>query len=166
MDFSLIQSVLLSEMRATNIYSLTVLGPENSAIFVGMVRDEAWRPIASKSPPAPGGRVFATAVIQRKGDNLGRVEVCLASRFYEADRKSFLNVTAATILLVDLAIVALLFLILRRLLVIPMQTIQGYAARVSSGTNGLYGINRVVSGRACGVEVPPGEDGSGALVSD
>lgn len=133
MDFSQVRSYLLSEMRSREVAGLSVRGAEYGEVIEGLARDGEWQPVAVREPLALAGTIYASAPIMRQGDYLGRVEVALTRKFFEAERESFLTLTAASILIVDVAIVIILSLVMRTILLVPMRAIQSYAARVSSG---------------------------------
>jgi PAS domain S-box-containing protein len=133
MDYSQVRSHLLSEMRGRDVAGLMVRGAEYGEIIEGLSRDGAWTPVGEKDPLALAGTIHASSPILRQGDYLGRVEVALTRKFFEAERESFLTLTAAAILIVDVAIVIILSLAMRHILLVPMRAIQEYAARVSAG---------------------------------
>ena len=133
MDEAQARDVLLSETADKRIQALVVREPDGKKVFSGVVRDKNWKAQESKTAPDAAGTVAKTTAIEHKGKVLGTVEVLVAKQFLNAAVRDALWTSAMGVLVVDAAVVCILFLVLRQLVVRPVADMQRYAREVGEG---------------------------------
>jgi len=133
LDAKQIKETLMTEVGAKTVAGLLVKDANSAKPIEGVGRDSAWGVIETKDAPAAEGAITATADVLRQGKKIAVLEVFISTKFLQEARKDFLVTTGATIVIVDVAIVLILYLVIRSLLIIPLKTIQRYAAQVGGG---------------------------------
>ena len=133
MDEAQTRDVLLSEMADKRIQALVVREPGGNKIFSGVDRDKAWKVQESKAAPNPAEAIGKTASIEHKGKVLGSVEVLVTRQYLNAALREAMWSSAMGVLVVDAAVVCILFLVLRQIVVRPVAAMQRYARDVGEG---------------------------------
>ena len=109
--------------------------PRRERLFSGIQRDAAWR-IGDFKGNMPEGLVKQIKQLDANGEKLGRVEVYLSPRFKNAElARNTLNAIIALVVL-DLGIIAVLWLMLRSILINPITHLSDVAEKISLGNFG------------------------------
>jgi PAS domain S-box-containing protein len=125
-----IGKVIESAMLEEDVYGIVVQG---AGKIYARARDRRWRVVPVE------GDFFASDLLVREtpvtfgGDTVGSVKVCLTPRFVEQRLRHTLVTTVTQIVLLDLFLVGSLYLLLWRVVLKPLRSVERYAAAVSSG---------------------------------
>ncbi|MEO7034689.1 MAG: PAS domain S-box protein [Polyangiaceae bacterium] len=129
--------ILDSAMEAEDVVAVVVRQPDVEAsggmrVFARS-RDAAWRPAAGlPSLPSPRDLHEERSIVQN-GKTVGALELTSTPRWIDAGLRSALFLFMGTILLLDAVLVACLYALLRREIIVPLQVIGEFAERVSAG---------------------------------
>lgn len=129
-DREQIDRVIESTMREEEIQAVVVQAAGREHAFG---RDGSWRPVASSGAAVPPGLLREDRTVEFAGEPIGSVTVYATPRFAE-ERLRHWAVSASLALLVgEVMAVAALALLLWRVVLKPLQTLERYAEAVSSG---------------------------------
>ncbi|MBU1042407.1 MAG: PAS domain S-box protein [Proteobacteria bacterium] len=146
MDIQQVREALLSEMAAQPVQSLLIREPNGQAILFGMGRDASWNPVDITEAPTNGEATYARAIISHQGQLLGVIEAGITRRFVQEELRRLVWTSAASTLIVELVIVAILFLVITLLVIQPLAAMQRYAKAVGSGDLSCQEISGVFLG--------------------
>lgn len=133
----LAKAVLLVEMQVADVYALAVYEytKDGERLFSGIQRAADWS-IGGFNGNMPEGLVKQIKQIETKGEKLGRVEVYLSPRLKNAElSRNTLNAIIALVVL-DIGIIAVLWLVLRSILIDPITHLSDVAEKISLGKFG------------------------------
>ena len=133
MDTKQAQEALLSEMGEKQVQSLIIREPDGVKIFAAKGRDASWSPVDITEVPADAQAVSVKVSIDRQGQAIGIIEVSFTRRFVQEELKRMLWTSAIGTLIVDGAVVAILFLVISMIVIRPLAAMQGYAQSVGAG---------------------------------
>uniref|UniRef100_I2PZQ0 Methyl-accepting chemotaxis protein n=1 Tax=Desulfovibrio sp. U5L TaxID=596152 RepID=I2PZQ0_9BACT len=133
MDEAQTRDVLLSEMADKRVLALAVREPDGKKIFASIDRDGGWKPRETKAAPDASHAIVVRAPIENKGKALGTVEVSITRRFLDAAVREAMLTSAVGVLVVDAAVVCILFFVLRQIVVRPVAAMQRFAKEVGEG---------------------------------
>lgn len=133
MDEAQTRDVLLSEMADKRVQALLVRDPDGKKILAGVDRDGQWKPRQTKNAENTVHTVVKSVPIEHNKKQLGMVEVVITKRFLDAAVREAMLTSAVGVLVVDAAVVCILFFVLRQIVVKPVRAMQGYAREVGEG---------------------------------
>ncbi len=90
--------------------------------------------------PADGNTVSAKAAIERQGKAIGTIEVGFTRKFVKEELERMLWTSAIGTLIVDGAVVAILYLVITMIVIRPLASMQDYARTVGSGNLACRGM--------------------------
>lgn len=125
-------SALLSEMNAPMIHGIFVYEEDGETLFSGVYRNAEWEPV--KADEVPEGDFIVTKVeVVRESKTIGHATLLLTDRFIrERLTRTIYEIIIRTVA-IDLTIVLVLALFIRRVVMAPLGRIQTFAARVGEG---------------------------------
>ena len=133
-DVEPIEAIMRSVMRNREIQAVALVSP---LVKKTLARDAQGQVTVSAAPLAPGpagaGLVSERRSIQRNGQPLGEITVVASSRFLEQELDSRRLSFAAMVAGLDGALVLSLYLLLWRLLLRPLKSLERLAADVTQG---------------------------------
>lgn len=129
-DRDQIDKVIESAFNDRNIYKVQVTA---AGRVHSRVRDAQWRVVAAPdSIPGPG-LLEEERAVTFSGETIGTVKFCSTPRFVEDELRGSLVQTFAIIIVLDLVLTVSLYLLLWRVVLRPLKSVEQYAASVSSG---------------------------------
>jgi len=133
MDMAHVGKILESSMLNHRIYGVLVREADSQAIISGRVRDGDWK-IAQTDSAIEESELFS----EKRDiffDNriIGSVQVFATTRFMKAALRNSLFNIVARIFVLNILLVTIIAMLLRRNVFIPLQTVEGYALKVSQG---------------------------------
>jgi len=136
-DYSQVGKILDSAMQDRNVYGVIVqqMDPTDSEDFMtyARVRDAQWRPAPTEQEiPSLGLRV-EERTIQSMGEPIGRLRIYLTTRFLDEELRQRMVYGVGLTLVFDLLLIAALYLVLWKVILKPLRTIERYATAVSAG---------------------------------
>lgn len=133
LDETHVVDILRSGMLNREVYAIVV---QSQGKHYVLVRDANWQPIVSPDPPKLPLPDFldAQGEVVHDGERLGTVHVYVTPRFMLEDLRGRRLQLVVFILALDLALVFALSLLLWRLLVQPIRSMERYAAAVRDAT--------------------------------
>ncbi|OGR40594.1 MAG: hypothetical protein A2051_09240 [Desulfovibrionales bacterium GWA2_65_9] len=133
MDTKQVQEALLSEMGEKQVQSLVIREPDGVNIFAAKGRDSSWNPVDITETTVDYQAVFAKASVEHHGQLIGVVEVSITRKYAQGELWQMLWASAISTLIVDVAVVFILFLVITMLVIKPLAAMQRYAQAVGSG---------------------------------
>ena len=132
-DTEQVDAVIKSTMRHTDVFAVTVTGADDSGKVFGFTRDRQWRIVPTKGAIQDTGLLTQSEKINIYGKHVGRVHVFMTPRFLERSLHSFATITILAIVTLNAFLIFIPFQLLRRKVIKPLQAIESYALKVSSG---------------------------------
>jgi signal transduction histidine kinase len=129
-DREQIDRVLESTMGEPAVYAIVA---EAAGRRHGLVRDERWNAVRWDGAALPDGLVREERPVLFGQEVIGAVSIHATPRFVEAELRRTLVALVAVTALVDLALVAVLWIVLWRVVLRPLRGLERYAEEVSSG---------------------------------
>lgn len=122
------EKIIEGGMENKNVYGILVKTP--SQVF-GRMRDMNWEVIPTDKDIPVHDLLHKKARIIMKDDDLGELIVLISNRNTKVDlRKSIISI-ALCVLTLNMSLVIILFLVLKRKLIIPLKEIENYAINMS-----------------------------------
>ena len=136
-DYSQVAKILDSAMQDENAHGLVVTqsDPANAGNVVTYVRARgpAWQVVA-KDPDASGaGLLTEERQITAMGEPIGSVKLIVTTKFLEQEMRQRLTSAIVLSLLIDLLLIVSLYLLLWRVVLKPLRSIERYALAVKAG---------------------------------
>ncbi len=123
MDKPQARKVMLSEMAEKQIYALVLKDAEGKKIFLGLKRDDRWR-IADTKTHISGRFIFRKKDIFTKDkEKIGEITVYVTRRFMEKEIKKSISQMVMVVFGVNLLLVVIIFLSMKKLLIRPIKWI-------------------------------------------
>ncbi len=133
MDMVHVGKILESAMLNRRIYGVLVRDADSKVILSGRSRDGAWRAAVTSQPIEGAGLLSETREIRFGDRAIGSVQVFAATRFMEESlRESLINIFLR-ICVLNLVLVAIIALMFRRNVFLPLKAVERYAIKVSAG---------------------------------
>lgn len=136
-DREQIDRVVESAMREEEIFAVVAQAAGRTHAFV---RDGAWRPVASAAPLLPADLLREERTVAFSREPIGSVVVYATGKFAEERLRQWLLSALVAFLLAALTAVAAVTLLLWRLVLEPLRTLERYAEAVSSGRRPEVGV--------------------------
>ena len=132
-DAEQVSAVIKSTMRHADIFAVTVTGTDDSGKISGFARDSQWRIVPTKDSIQERGLLTQSESINIYGKHVGKVQVFMTPRFLAKSLHSFAIITILAIVTLNAFLIFIPFQLLRRKVIKPLQAIEAYALKVSSG---------------------------------
>ncbi|ABK97706.1 multi-sensor hybrid histidine kinase [Pelobacter propionicus DSM 2379] len=132
-DTKQVDKVIESTMRHPDVFGVIVRGADGVAGISGFVRDPQWRAVPSKGEIRNRGLLSRTEKISIHGSQVGVVHLFMTPRFLERSMHRFAINNIVAIVTLNVFLVFIPFQLIRRNVIIPLQAIETYALKVSSG---------------------------------
>ncbi len=126
-----VEGILFSEMREKNVYAIIVRSA-NQKIFKGKKRDEEGN-IVEVTEEISGDFLVSGAPIIKDTETLGSVELYLTEQIMFATLKREIRNLSITIIILDLSLLTVLTIVLRKMLIRPINHILTIANAISDG---------------------------------
>lgn len=126
----LVDSVMNSDAR---IQAIQIQGAQVAAPFLIRARDDDWRPVATSTPPQDAQLIETSWDITLHDAVIGRVSVWITDRFDRQALHELIIQRLAGILIVDMVLAAIIGYVFRRIVLLPLRSVEAYAFRVSNG---------------------------------
>lgn len=133
MNFELIERTLLAEMKEKRVYALVVKEVSNDAILKGKIRNRQWEIIDLESAVPPDNLLVSHCDILNDGEKLGSVAIYLTTKFMHDRLRRDIEKSLVTIIMLDIALLFVLSIALRRLLISPITHILRMAKAIADG---------------------------------
>ncbi|GAK49429.1 hypothetical protein U14_00651 [Candidatus Moduliflexus flocculans] len=133
MNFELIERTLLAEMKEKRVYALIVREVSNDAILKGKIRNDQWEIQDVGSAVLPANLLVSRCDIVNEGEKLGSVEIYLTTKFMNERLRRGIEKNILTIIALDIALLFVLSIALRRLLISPITQILRMAKAIADG---------------------------------
>ncbi len=131
LDRGEIDRIIESTMRAPDVFAVVVQAASRTH---AMRRGASWEVEAFDGTVAGAGLLREDRKVTFEGEPIGTVSVYVTPRFVEEQLRTILVTAFAAIALLDAALVGILWLVLWRVVLEPLRTIERYAEAVSSGS--------------------------------
>jgi signal transduction histidine kinase len=128
-DLPQIRKIMESQMEERSIYAIVVKAGGNT---YGIGRDDHWNVITTDGSVMGEDLASEERVIIAGNETIGSVRVYLTPRFLKQDLYRAMGNLAAAILLLDLILVVSLYLLLWRIILKPLRTIEHYVMDVDA----------------------------------
>jgi nitrate/nitrite-specific signal transduction histidine kinase len=137
LDQNSAEEAVKAEMLEQQIYAIIVRDSNGTTTFAGKTRDRNWE-ISDLQLSGVGaqGMASSTQNITYQGEVIGKVEVYLTPQFLEAELQQTTLDILIQVLVLDLLIFLLVFLILRKLILQPVDKLTEAAESMSRGNLG------------------------------
>ncbi len=128
--------IIHSEMKDRILYGVIVLEKDGKTLFAGYARDDAWKIVEAKEP-ARADMIRKTAEIVKEDEKLGGLEVFISKKFLKEElRQSIIRMIVA-IIVTNLVIVTALFIVMRKLLIQPVNRVADRIRDIAEGEGDL-----------------------------
>ncbi len=132
-DKNEISLIIESAMRDERVEYVSVKDLAGGAIQ-GLGRDGKWKPVPRKSFLGEKTPLARVTVISYSGHEIGVMELAMTTRFMEKDLLDFLMTMLAAGAGLSLCQVALLYFFIKRIVLTPLASVDGYARRITEGS--------------------------------
>lgn len=140
LDNEILKDSLESEMMNDRIFSIIIRDRDRKTVYLGMERDANWTAVETKNTPG-GDLVKANMDIVKSyvrdekttRDRLGVVEVYLSKKFMNDEIRRFGINIAVTIVILIISIFVSILLMLRKIIIRPLNDLTDAAERMSMG---------------------------------
>jgi PAS domain S-box-containing protein len=132
-DTEQVDAVIKSTMRHADVFAVTVTGTDDSGKVFGFARDSQWQIVPAKDALQERGLLTQSESINIYGKHVGRVQVFMSPRFLERSLQRFAIIIITAIVTLNVFLIFIPFQLLRRKVIKPLQEIEAYALKVSSG---------------------------------
>lgn len=134
LDQSSAEEAVRAEMLEQQIYAIIVRDSDGTTVFAGKKRDNGWN-IVDLELTAVGAKGLATSIqpVMNRGEVIGEVEVYLTPKFLNAELRAATFEILIQVIVLDLLIFLLVYLILRKLILQPVNKLTDAAESMSMG---------------------------------
>lgn len=137
MDMAHVGKILESSMLNRRIYGVLVRDADSGAIISGRVRSEGWNVVDTDAAINAPGLFSEKRDIFFDNKAIGAVQVFATTRFMQAALRASLVNIIVRIFVLNILLVTIIAMLLRRNIFRPLQTVEGYAQKVSLGEGGV-----------------------------
>ncbi len=132
-DSEQVGKIVESTMRNNEVFGVMITGTDGNARISGFVRDSQWRAVPAEGEIPDRGMLTRSDRIVIYGNQVGTVKLFMTPGFMERSLRSFAIITIMAIVTLNAFLVFIPFQLLRRKVIKPLQAIESYALKVSSG---------------------------------
>ncbi len=124
--------IISSEMKLKELSSVFVYEADGKRIFLALEKNSAGELQKIETPPS-GNFISVSKDVMRKDKKIGVITVFLTRDYLEAALSQEIKGITLKTVVIDALIILILFFIIRKMLIKPVKTIQGFAEKVSEG---------------------------------
>jgi PAS domain S-box-containing protein len=135
-DSEQVDKIIESTMRNRDVFGVTITANGDIARASGFVRDTQWRIVPTQDEIQNRGLLAQSERIVIYGKHVGTVHLFMTPRFMEKSLQNFAIIIIAVIVTLNAFLIFIPFQLLRRKVINPLQAIESYALKVSSGEAG------------------------------
>src|SRR5581483_9995131 len=128
-----VDKIIESAMQAPDVYGVIVEQLDVSAPGGKAIHMKLRGSPGTSSATMPRGLIAQEREIQASGERLGSIKLFMTTRLVDQRLRRSLLLVAGRIILFDVILVASLYLLLRRTVLLPLRSVEQYASTVSSG---------------------------------
>lgn len=131
-DDQLIESIEAA-MLERRVYSVIIREEDRESVYIGRQRDNEWNIAPAKSTP-DGDYIRSKTTLLHEGEEMiGVLEVYVSRRFQQQQFSELVMTEIRRAAVLDLALIVVTLLLLRRLLVRPIRELTDASERISAG---------------------------------
>lgn len=131
-DEQLIES-MEAAMLERRVFAVIIREEDRESIYLGRRRDNNWNVVEASSEPQGDYVVSKTTLLHEGEEMIGVLEVYVSQRFLEERFNDLVQNELQRAGILDLALIVVTLLLLRRLLVSPIREITDASERISAG---------------------------------
>lgn len=134
MDISQIKAIVRSEMKNQALYAVVIREAGGHVFYTG-VRDEKWE-IADREPeihPDSDDYIMTTENVRLEDGTENPVSIVMTDIFLKKELAAYLKETVAGVILLNLAVILMLFTVLRFIIIKPVAELRRYSEQVGNG---------------------------------
>lgn len=131
------ERVVEGVMQNEHVAAVLVTDRETGRISLAFTRDKAWRIASTEGHPALDGVISQQRDIAFGDKPVGSLQIFLTERFAARELSTALGRIVLRILCLNVALVTILAVVLRRQVIRPLTRLENYAARISTGGEAL-----------------------------
>lgn len=131
-DEQLIESIEAA-MLERRVYSVIIREEDRESIYLGRRRDDNWNIVPADSDPEGDFILSKTTLLHEGEEMIGVLEVYVSRRFLQAQFNELVMTEIRRAAILDLALIIVTLLLLRRLLVRPIRELTDASERISAG---------------------------------
>jgi len=120
-------------MLERRVYGIIVRGEDRKTIYVGRRRDGHWNVVPAKATPQGDFILSKTTLLHNNEEMIGQLEVYVSRRFLEQQFDGLVRNELRRAAILDLALIVVTLLLLRRLLVRPIRQLTDVSERIAGG---------------------------------
>lgn len=131
-DEQLIESIEAA-MLERRVYSVIIRKEDRESIYIGRRRDDNWNIVPAESDPQGDYILSKTTLLHEGEEMIGVLEVYVSRRFLQNRFEEQVRNEIERAAILDLALIVVTLLLLRRLLVRPIRELTDASERISAG---------------------------------
>jgi signal transduction histidine kinase len=135
-DFEQINKIIESTMQNREVFGVVVKEADETSIISAYARDAEWHIVSAKNDIPEKELLFNSADITFNGRKIGTVSVFVTPKFMHEFLLLFLLSIFASVVLLNICLVLILFQLLNRTVIKPLRAIEYYTLKVSAGDLG------------------------------
>jgi len=120
-------------MLERRVYAIVIRGEDRKTIFMGRRRDDNWNVVEATSAPKGDYVLSKTTLLHNNEEMIGVLEVYVSRRFLEQQFNTLVHTEIRRGAVLDLALIVVTLLLLRRLLVRPIRQLTDASERIAGG---------------------------------
>lgn len=120
-------------MLERRVYAVIIRGEDRESIFMGRRRDDQWNIVEANSEPQGDFILSKTTLMHDNEEMIGVLEVYVSRRFLNERFNDLVGTEIRRGAVLDLALIVVTLLLLRRLLVRPIRQLTDASERIAGG---------------------------------
>ncbi len=120
-------------MLERRVYSVIIREEDRESIYIGRKRDDNWDIVSAQSDPQGDYILSKTTLLHDNEEMIGVLEVYVSRRLLERQFDQLVRNEIERAAILDLALIVVTLLLLRRLLVRPIRELTDASERISAG---------------------------------
>ena len=134
-----IKEALRYQFMEKKISSIIIRDADKKNVVIGMQRNAKWEPVETKSGEIKEADGFTKSIqpIEKEGDTIGQVEVGITGRYMRKELEKQVTAAVATVLIMNLAIFAAVFISVRSVVIKPINLVAAGLNDIADGEGNL-----------------------------
>lgn len=120
-------------MLERRVHAIIIRGEDRESIFMGRRRDEQWNVVEANAEPQGDFVLSKTTLLHNNEEMIGVLEVYVSRRFLNEQFNELVQTELRRGAVLDLALIVVTLLLLRRLLVRPIRQLTDASERIAGG---------------------------------
>jgi len=120
-------------MLERRVHAIIIRGEDRETVFMGRRRDDAWNVVEAEAEPQGDFILSKTTLLHNNEEMIGVLEVYVSRRFLNAQFNELVTTELRRGAVLDLALIVVTLLLLRRLLVRPIRQLTDASERIAGG---------------------------------